>query len=404
MYARLSRNGLTFQKPKKAVRSNLIMEMTMTRTIHPVGQGAFYTECFEDDVRNYNIVYDCGSDTSSSGRNSLIEKEIKQTFKKGEIINALFISHFHRDHINGIATLLKHCIVKYVFLPVIDNISKLLLISSDDNTGFTDFILSPSDYIKNISDRTSVIFVDEEEPDSNSDRFFDLSQEQPKEVDYIPSGTKIVIDRNQIEWEYIPFNFKNDKLIRDIENSYRNIGRAVPDASRIDDVELVIAKGIFDIVLKSGPKRNAHSMILYSGANNPCDWTLRALFNNFCGRFCCHRSRLFYDNATGCLYFGDFDLNIKEAISEISKKYNIDRVKDNICIMQVPHHGSIHNFNIDIFNSFPRINFLFISAGENNRHRHPSSTVVKDILRTGRFLRLVTENKSSMLQFIYEKI
>ena len=72
--------------------------------------------------------------------------------------------------------------------------------------------------------------------------------------------------------------------------------------------------------------------------------------------------------------------------------------------MQVPHHGSIHNFNIDIFNFFPKINALFISAGEKNRYRHPSGKVVKDILRTGRFLRLVTENKSSMLQFIYEKI
>ena len=144
------------------------MKMTMTRTIHPVGQGAFYTECLEDDGRNYNIVYDCGSDTASSARNSLIEKEIKQTFEKGEIINAIFISHFHRDHINGITTLLKHCIVKYVFLPVIDNISKLLLISSDDNTEYKDFILSPSDYIKNISDITSVIFVDEEKPDSKA--------------------------------------------------------------------------------------------------------------------------------------------------------------------------------------------------------------------------------------------
>lgn len=276
------------------------------------------------------------------------------------------------------------------------------MISSDDNTEYKDFILSPSDYIKNISKGTSVIFVYEDNPELkfNIDETFDLSQEQPKGVDYIPSGTKIVIDSNQIQWEYIPYNLSNGNLIADIENAYSKIGRAVPDASRIDDAELVIAKGVFDIVLKSGSKRNAHSMILYSGAHNPCDWMLSALFNNFC----CHHSCFFHDDATGCLYFGDFDLNIKDAISEISKKYDIDRVKDNICIMQVPHHGSIHNFNIDIFNFFPKINALFISAGEKNRHRHPSEKVVKDILRTGRFLRLVTENKSSMLQFIYEKI
>lgn len=157
--------------------------MEMTRTIHPVGQGAFYTECFEDNGKKYNIVYDCGSDTTtSSARNSLIDKEIKQIFEKEEIINALFISHFHRDHINGIATLLRHCRVKYVFLPVIDNISKLLLISSDDNTGFKDFILSPYNYIKNISDKTSVIFVSGEESDSNSDRLFIYCKNNQKKL------------------------------------------------------------------------------------------------------------------------------------------------------------------------------------------------------------------------------
>lgn len=229
-------------------------------------------------------------------------------------------------------------------------------------------------------------------------------QEQPKEVDHIPSGTKIEIDRNQIEWEYIPFNFKNDKLILDIENAYRNARYDIPDANRINDAELDIAKDIFDIVLKSGKKRNAHSMILYSGAKNPYNWMLSTLFNNYCGIFCCHHSCFFRCYETGCLYFGDFDLSDKAVISKISNKYYIDRVKENICIMQIPHHGSIHNFNIEIFKFFSSIKFLFISAGEKNRYRLPSSKVVKDVLRTGRLLRLVTENKSSMLQLIYEKV
>jgi hypothetical protein len=31
--------------------------MKMIRTFHPVGQGAFYSECFEDDIAKRHILY-----------------------------------------------------------------------------------------------------------------------------------------------------------------------------------------------------------------------------------------------------------------------------------------------------------------------------------------------------------
>lgn len=384
--------------------------MEMTRTIHPVGQGAFYTEYFEDEINTYNVVYDCGSETPFSGRGKLIDNEITQTFGKGEVINALFISHFHKDHINGIEKLLKHCKVEYIFLPIIDNISKLLLITSYDNKDFVDFILSPSDYIKRISDNTIVISVNVDnsefdnnpENDNNPKGVFELSRESSKTDGEIESGTRIVFGSYNAKWEYIPFNFNNQQLINKIEKAYRDEGRYIPDANQINKIELDFAKTIFNKILKPGQKRNAHSMIVYSGANYPKDWICRAVYNNFCGyKYCFHRCCC-HEIATGCIYFGDFDLNIQDALNNISSKYNI--VKNNISIMQVPHHGSIHNFNINIFYNLPNLNILFISAGEKNRYRHPSGTVVKNILITGRHLKLVTENKSSMLQLIYEEM
>lgn len=378
--------------------------MEMTRTIHPIGQGAFYTECFEDGDNTYNVVYDCGSETTFSGRGKLIDNEITQTFKKGEVINALFISHFHNDHINGIEKLLKHCKVEYIFLPIIDNVSKLLLLSSNDNDDFVDFILSPVDYIKHISDNTTVISVNADDPDNqfNPERLFDLSQEGTKKDGKIKSGTRIVFGSYNAKWGYIPFNFNNQQLINDIKQEYEKHGLEIPDANDISKTEFDFAKTIFNQILKPGQKRNAHSMIVYSGANYPKDWICRAVYNNFCGyKYCFHRCCC-HEIATGCIYFGDFDLNIQDALNNISSKYNI--VKNNISIMQVPHHGSIHNFNINIFYNLPNLNILFISAGEKNRYRHPSGTVVKNILITGRHLKLVTENKSSMLQLIYEEM
>lgn len=92
----------------------------MIRTFHPVGQGAFYTEQFNN---GFTIVYDCGSETNIS----FVEKEIRNTFQQGDSIDAVFISHLHNDHINGLEFLLNYCNVSKIFLPLIAPADKILL-------------------------------------------------------------------------------------------------------------------------------------------------------------------------------------------------------------------------------------------------------------------------------------
>lgn len=84
------------------------MDIKVTRTFNAVGQGAFYCESFEVFGDRMNIVYDCGTNS----KKEYLEREIKSRFKKGEIIDALFISHLHDDHVNGIPILLNYCQVK----------------------------------------------------------------------------------------------------------------------------------------------------------------------------------------------------------------------------------------------------------------------------------------------------
>ena len=79
----------------------------MIRTFHPIGQGAFYTEEFN----NFTAVYDCGSETDLP----LLHHEIRETFSAHQHINALFISHFDNDHINGLEYLLNYCRVEPYF-------------------------------------------------------------------------------------------------------------------------------------------------------------------------------------------------------------------------------------------------------------------------------------------------
>ncbi|MDE6095269.1 MAG: hypothetical protein K2G52_03685 [Muribaculaceae bacterium] len=111
--------------------------MSFTRTFHSVGQGAFYTEIFDLHDKDFVVVYDCGSETYISNLSDFFS--IKSKFKnliRDSVFNdnryhynpidqsvdfsievdVLIISHFHRDHINGI----KHLRPKIVICPFIE--------------------------------------------------------------------------------------------------------------------------------------------------------------------------------------------------------------------------------------------------------------------------------------------
>ncbi len=76
------------------------IELQVIRTIHPVGQGAFYAETLHRPGFNNDkhIVYDCGVMPLSKR----LKEEINTFLPNNSIIDVLFISHFHADHVNGI--------------------------------------------------------------------------------------------------------------------------------------------------------------------------------------------------------------------------------------------------------------------------------------------------------------
>ncbi len=124
--------------------------LRMERRFHPVGQGAFYSEHFYYRGKKVNVVYDCGT----LKEKSIIDREIKKTFRDGETVDAVFISHLHKDHISGIPDLIKFCDVKRIFFPVLTEKDKCLskikaIVDGDD--GFTvKFIDSPLKAIRDI--------------------------------------------------------------------------------------------------------------------------------------------------------------------------------------------------------------------------------------------------------------
>ena len=93
--------------------------MKVTRIIHPVGQGGFYSETFYNGEQEATFVYDCGG--FDGGKNKM-ENYLKSFLPKDgskKKIEAVFVSHFHVDHINGLQYLLNNAEVKYLFLPLL---------------------------------------------------------------------------------------------------------------------------------------------------------------------------------------------------------------------------------------------------------------------------------------------
>jgi hypothetical protein len=358
--------------------------MKMIRTFNSIGHGGFSTEEFDD----FTMVYDCG------GRNlDVINKEIKFSLKEGETIDALFISHFHRDHINGLQYLLKNYHVKRVFLPYLhDNLKIQLFIENvlyGGNDSFTKGIIS--DYystIRNYSELSSETLVIPVMPLGESP----LSSSQERlNIDSLPnkikSGMSITIESSGTtnEWVLIPFNFEfsayADKIVSELGLIGINFDN-IQDYLRTNRTKVI---EVYKAVLNGENHFNSCSLTLYSGTQtNIHDYYLGItplILYTF----------PYWHDSVGCLYLGDYNAKDNQAWNELQMAYG--RYADNIGTIQIPHHGSFHNYNDNLNNKRGLISVIHA-----NRHgRHPHASTVKAIFSNYGIPIVVTEEPSSRL-------
>ena len=359
----------------------------MQRTLHPVGQGGFYTERLlvqnDDGLEKSslrNVVYDCGSNTNTR----LLKNEISRTFKKNEEITALFISHFDQDHINGLEHF-SHNPIRFLILPLLSESQKLLAFLSTDIEKIEKNEIEARFNIK----VKNIIFV---RPVSEYQR---IAQNQTNESPInlslfssdseriIKSGTELQVD-SLVKWIYMPFNMASDreydifldelkkkdeelanKLIDFVTNPYKT--KTIKEI--LDESEIATLKNIYFNI--SQQKKNETSVVVYSGPsvmkNNRKKYGL--VFQG--------ANEPYKTNSVGALYTGDIDLNQNvdfegqnyRAYDFICKQ--LSDLKKYLGIVQIPHHGSRHNFNSAITSVFPNVDNYFYSYGIKNRYRHP---------------------------------
>lgn len=359
------------------------MIQQFVRTFHPIGQGAFYTENFiTDDGKSFTVVYDCGSETFGEKK---LTKIINQTFLQGDVIDILFISHFHKDHISGVPQLVKRCTIKNVVIPLLNNDAKILAnISNYIDYGHKDPMLinRPESVFK--PDTNIIRIKPIEEGDEPNDNNF-LNFDDNPESQVVESGTRIHLSRN-IDWYYIPYNYELTAHRIAFESALNSFGLSLSDIDTIEKIErnkVNIRKAYervnsdindHSLILLSGDKKNDEAIILHS--DKGCLWCDYQL-----------------SKGRGCLYLGDIGLNQKDIVDNIKK--HLKEFYSSISTIQIPHHGSIYSFNKDILGLSMKYGVL--SYGRKNRYAHPSNTVVSSLTAENVYPLHVTDEQTSIV-------
>lgn len=423
-------------------------EVFMQRTLNPVGQGAFYTEQFlnykdkgSKESVLYTVVYDCGSKN-----NKALTTAINKMFPKEKAeVDVLFLSHFHDDHVNGVVYLRSrvqqiNCVVMPLLQP-----SQIVMAFLSCNIDLFNIYTFKKTYKIN-----KIVFIDrvgtsspDVEPSSrnqrpninntNSQAGGVRNIEDLHDLEIISSGTSLGLKRlpkrnHTHEWTYIPFNmcdeseYDNFKKFLEGEDSHLaerlkkliggcNLGnmygiKFTGLLSDWNEIKTRVKKFYKRYINKSKNYSdfNDSSMIVYSGPiKNNTDlrrrvWTIESI--NTQGsliKFTNKQEKR--DKLVAALYIGDMNLN-KNVGSLKVYEYIHEELKDyvvNLGLIQIPHHGSKHNFNNGLTATFPKTHCYFYSFGLRNSYGHPFPGVRIWLQYDGKMVFEITEDKETKL-------
>ena len=330
----------------------IILSMELTRIVHPVGQGGFYSEQLKECGKEVLVIYDCGGNNKKSMeyylRNHFPVKPKRR--KSNRVIDAVFISHLHDDHVNGLEYLLKYFKVKYLFLPQLKNdllLEILLYNLINRKSAINNLILELYNDDRPYFGETRIIKVlpsnNEEVLNEENLRSYDIDIVTDTISGSIISGTRIHFNR---EWLFIPYNppaktkrpegfyeyFKNTLQIGDFDF------KKLPDI--VKEIGVQKCRSTYKNYFRDN--HNAYSMALFSGTLNPYNYRVNP----------------------NCLFLGDYETAHVNKLRLFFKP-----LWPTIRSLQVPHHGSKNNYTQDLYDFAIR---GFISAGETNKYHHPS--------------------------------
>ena len=389
--------------------------MDIIRTFHPVGQGGFYTETFNDRPNVPKVVFDCGGKSKE-----FMEKYIDSFLPSDKIvtIEAVFISHLHDDHINGLQHLIDRANVKKIFLPQFNSNQLFEIIfynaargakGSNSNQLVLSFI--ESNKSNHSLNEVSIIQIAEVTGDNNYQNVTHNIQHGVSSQT-IASGTPMELEKG---WVYIPFNpkskipnfdkIKNQSIKETLQSLYNNntnlYEQAEALAQFVESCGVEQCKKLYKKMF--GGIHNGQSMTLFSGLRNPNMEICSCPFPPTCHHYLYPHWRDWFaefakDNEacipTNFLYTGDYEAGESAKMEELSSFYTNMKVWETICGVQIPHHGSRKNYAKELYN---KRCYAIASAGTSNKFHHPNIDTLINIFHQGCKPFVVTEDKSTII-------
>lgn len=389
--------------------------MKVQRIIHPVGQGAFYSEqLISDSGKKFTVVYDCGCGMKDQIPQE-VESIIEEWLKDIDQIDILFLSHFHNDHINGFDLLRNKA--KVVVLPYISNTIKNAMNQVKASINSLKASINSSNYVDNIDIQNivnfniidpslypNVKFVNVVSPKDNitendlfipydqnitpndfgntNSHFINLLNDESSNTDTnifnIHSEDIIKV----FDWYFLPFTHENYSYDNDLSNAINELNTYIKGIDVITNAHIKEIKNLYKAIDKN---LNNTSMLMFSSpmSLDKCNGSKES-------------------NSPSCLYTGD----IKLADNKINQLISTRLGKYNIGTLQVPHHGSSYSWRR--FNTQTSVSnttshtVYFCSHGLHNFYNHPHKAVLYDFINSSHLLYGINENPTTkMVQVFY---
>lgn len=358
----------------------------------------------EPGAGSLRYVYDCGSKNTTALKHS-----VNAMLKRHPGIDALFVSHLHDDHVNGLDQLLGSVRANTVFIPHLSVGATVADVVADAADGtlshsLIEASLDPQGWFgrRGVSrivrvrpwppaEAPAVGAGPDDSPEGREPHYREVVWEPretrdedadtPADLDYMESGEMLAPDPRSkaLDWVLVPhvdpepqadvtkFETEIAKVLglADLKNlTTHQLAKALRDAEQRKNLRSCYTRCF-------GANHNRVSMSLYSGPKSDPEeqrWSY-SIGYPFCHLF-------HWGGGAGWIGTGDAELKNDQVRNAWQHSYNF--FLRNLSTLLLPHHGSDRNFGPELL-KHPNLANCIASAGDPSQYAHPGVEVIESV-------------------------